>query len=371
MKRLATISLLIISLVSCNKSKDLEGTWIEIDNYNNPAVFKYWDGKFYQFDGIYQDTVKYRIVGNNLIYEKHGKASFKITNDTLAFTFDSVNYPFKLERLTFKTYYDYLMSKLKVELELPSLQGKEIDYTSNNNFITLSKYNDSIKFSFNGKFYNLNDFSLNAEYDWHRKVNLFYIDSTIKIDKVTYLENVFDELGLNIVAYVSENKDSNGIVEINGLKRFIPISMNHRARLKDTLEEEVMFISEMRNPTIERLSQTDEFVYYESKNNSIQKNGNDLNYNELENDIKNQIIKNKDFVLSYFVNDSSSYADFLRFYSALNKPYNEIRDSISILKYKQNFEELDSENRRTITKLYPKRIWKLSNRDMEYIKNNP
>lgn len=370
MKKIASISLLIIVFISCNKSPDLEGTWIEIDNYNNPAVFKYWDGKFYQYDGIYQDTVNYKTVGNKIIYDKHGIATFQLEKDILSFSFDSVTYPLKFERLKFKSYQDYLLNKLDILIGLPKYSSQQIDYRSFNNFVTLNQNQDSLIFSFNGRLYDLKDFSLKYEqYEWNHKLNLFLIDSSVRMEYVDYLEEVFKELNLPKIAYVTNNMCENGLTDIYGVKRYLPMYQANHKRL----ETDSDYIEKPIPPPeieIKSILNDSKVVLYEFKNRTIKKNGKILT-NELGNDIKRLILTNKAEVFLYHFDKECTYSEFIENYVSMNNALSLIRDSISILKFNHDYTSLTYEEKKNIRRLYPHRFIEISIEELEMIKNNP
>lgn len=368
MKKISTILVLIFVITSCNRSKDLEGTWIEIDNFNNPAILKYWEGKFYQYDWIYQDTVNYKATKNSIIYLNRGKATYQLTNDTLSFSFDSVTYPFKLEKLTFNSYTEYLFNKLNISIDLPEDNAYKIAYSSNNNFITLSKSNDSIYFSFNGHFYDLKSFTLEYDdFNWFRKRNLLFIDSSINMGEVNKLENVLSELYLPKVAYVTKSFNNNGMIDLRGYKLFLPSDSDNYTRL--TYSDNIRPIKTPPRENILEIVEKDRLILEFTKSKSLLNNL-QIDFNNLSSVLKNSILNNEKLIIYYHISDDCTYARFIDIFKALNKPYKELRESLATEKYGDSYYNLDSDQQKMLRKTYPRRISKISYEELKLLKNN-
>ncbi len=353
-KPLIILLLGLICLYACdNTNNEVIGSWIEVDNFDNPIRLDFSeftfdvetnDRKLEKLFHIHSDTLFVEQIES--IY----KSIIEIKNDTLRFfdiETDSVVQTY--ERTNTKNIIEYFNLKQNVTVELPELKKAfPSRYFYYNNTLIADWVNNELVIFFNGKQHNLNDTSFLKIYnrDWKTKTRLL-LDKNLNVGSLNLIKTELRKAQYNTVGYIINDSNNNWVTVSTVLP---PIDSLSGRPLPPP-------------PNIAEVKYNNLIV--EVNSDSLTVNGNTIKFEKINEKIKALLRQDNESVIRVYFDEKLKYELYLNYLSEFQKAYIELRNEYAFDKYNMtNYLNLQNEEIYEVRKKYRMQIHEVTREEL-------
>lgn len=346
----------VLTFLSCaDKNKQLTGTWIEKDNFQNPRIFKFTEDSFQVFEGKYLvDTKLFLIRKDTFVlqcYKEICKSRIRLSGNILSFldlNNDSVLGSY--EKGDFKNPLDYFNYKKGTKISLPTLSGEEIEEIQNINSIYIDSQSNIY---FNGTKTTIKNLSnlLKPNTEFERIYTCIYCDKTVSFSKLQEVKNELIKTQYYLVTYITQNNEN----ELYGIN----------VKLPQPIESETI---------LDLIAENDfENLICLVTKNRIELNGKEISSNELHKLLKDKIYHKKN-ELNLFVcfDNKLNYETYLKELYSIRSAYFAVRKEYSKIKFGDSeYENMDDSITSKIREIYPMRVAEINEDAYKRLKYAP
>lgn len=346
----------VLTLLSCaDKNKQLNGTWIEKDNFQNPRIFKFTEDSFQVFEGKYLvDTKFFQIRKDTFVFQCDNeicKSRIKLKGNILSFLdLSSDSVLFSYEKGDFKNPLEYFNFKKGIKISLPTLSGEEIEEIQNINSIYIDSQSNVY---FNGTKTTSKNLSnlLRPNTEFERIYTCIYCDKTVLFSKLQEVKNELIKTQYNLVTYITQNSGN----ELGGVN----------VKLQQPIESESI---------LDLIAENDfeNLICFVSMH-KIELNGKKITSNDLHKLLTEKIYnkKNELNLLVYF-DGNLNYESYLKELYNIRSAYYSVRKEYSKIKFGDSeYENMDDSIRGKITEIYPMRFAEINEDAYKRLKYAP
>lgn len=335
--------------LNCSNKEKLEGFWYgnRINN-THPLLLKFEKNKL--IDYSFLDTLKYKQIGNKLIVinefnEKHD-VKIKFDNSKLILiepTSDTIISEYKKKELNY--FIDDLINDKSLKIDLPSGNGIQREFGGTNLFepLFVSYQNDSLIASFRNEIIPIDkEFYIflleKGKYDIYEKD---FTQISIIADKNIKIKD-FELIKKQIKL---ANYDRIELILKNNKYEFIKF---FRLRLPPILEKDLneygIEPKEYILPSAPAKFDKEHTLLLEIGNNNIKINNLTINEDNLKKKIKERLITDSKFNISYSFTDNSVYQDYINTIDIVYNSIIDLRKTYIKSKYNIDYYSKDYDN---------------------------
>ncbi|MBN2881449.1 hypothetical protein JXM83_05360 [Candidatus Woesearchaeota archaeon] len=366
MKKAFLILFGIAIFSSCIHKNPLIGTWIEQDNFINPAIYEIKQDYYRILNGPFPGQRIYKVKKDTFMFDNFfelEKIRFKIKEDELLFySVDSDSLLSKFERNVYRNFIDYFNVKKNTAIMLPVLESKQISWDENINTIVFNN-EDSCSVFFNGeniKFDSLTYlkfFPTVDEYLYGVDNNLIFCDSRLKLHELDKLKIELQKARRNRITYVTQDSLNN----LMGLRVILPYL---ESNIPDSLKSK--YPPPPPPPTFNLEDFHSENILCKIDSNKIVLNNQEVSPEKLYSITREKIQTIKGFVAHVYFDEKMDFESYLKELSALREVYYSVRNEYSHNKFNvPNYEDLESDRLREVQNLFFMRIREINKNEYE------
>ncbi len=372
MKKAFLILFGIAIFSSCINKNPLIGTWIEQDNFINPAIYEIGQDYYRILNGPFPGQRIYKVKKDTFMFDNFfelEKVRFETNEDELRFySVDNDSLLSKFERNVYRNFIDYFNVKKNTAIMLPVLESKQINWDDNINTIVFNN-EDTCSIFFNGENSKLDSFTYLKFYpsvDYSEYVvenNLVFCDYRLKLYELDKLKIELQKAHKNRIIYVTQDSLNN----LMGLSVFLPYI---ESNIPDSLKSKYPLPPPPPPPpTINFEDFNSENILCKIDLNKTVLNDNEVSPEKLDSITREKIQTVKGFIMHVYFDEKMDFESYLKKLSALREIYYSVRNEYSLNKFNEpNYEDLDSEKLREIQNLFPMRIREINKTEYEKIK---
>lgn len=356
MKNVIYILFVVVALLSCaDKNKQLNGTWIEKDNFRNPKIFNFMENSFQVFDGKYLIAEKIFLIKKDTFitgdYNEINKSRFKLNGNILSFinlNNDTVISSF--ERGDFKNTLDYFNYKKGIKICVPNLNSEEIRQTEKANSIY---YDSHGNLYYNGRKTAIKDLAIQFRTDGEYEIiyTLIYCDRNVSLSKLQEIKRELIKSQNYFVTYITQNNKN----QLEGINVRLP---------HITESESILDLIPENNY---------EALICQITNDKILLNGKEISSNQLFQLLKDKISQKKNELnVKVYFDDKMNYERYVKELYNIRNAYYSVRREYSKIKFgDSDYELMDDSVSIKIRDLYPMRFFEINENDFKRIKYAP
>jgi biopolymer transport protein ExbD len=356
MKNVIYILFVVVTLFSCaDKNKQLNGTWIEKDNFRNPKIFKFTENTFQVFEGKYLVTEKIFLIKKDTFitddYDEIHKNRISLTGNILSFIeLNSDTAYYSLEKGDFDNSLDYFNYKKRTNISLPKLNSEEIREKNHMNSIYIDSQGEIY---FNGEKTKINDLEskLIPHDDFDIIQTSIFCDKTVCLFKLQEIKNELIKSQYYFVTYITLNNEN----QFEGINVRLP-----RINESQIIDE---LISENNFETLICLI----------TNDKIELNGNKISSDQLYQTLKKKIAtKKKELNVCVHFDNKLNYETYVKEFYNIRNAYYSVRKEYSKIKFgDSDYEALDDSIISKIKEIYPMRFAEINENAYKRLKYAP
>ena len=375
-------TILILALLSnCNRNRIEDSIWITEDYLSCPYVFQFTEDLMWSnlTNGTFFQAYQYKIADNKLILNLISDNIFNVPMpDTLDFfiqgdklTIDTFSYV-RIDKDV--NYYQSILSKLYHGFELPCLDyDNKIERCSSNSIVIPKQQSDSIEFYINGNKLGLSNISdlgnfINHDDGLSWYTVRFLIDGSVNHETLNIIRQELRKWGLLRQDFIfnRKTKDIFYLFDTYGLAtRGMPVTENEYKEIEKLYDSDS---SSNRKPLppppppilFDKQIDKEKFVSIKIPNaENIIYNGDTITIDRFGVDQIRQIIE-KDLLIMLQVNDKIQFSQYLDFRLKINQIQRQLRDSISLDWYKENYNNLVYEKEDSINDITRIRLFEVN-----------
>ncbi|TAJ11373.1 hypothetical protein DMA11_17180 [Marinilabiliaceae bacterium JC017] len=356
MKKLIYILFLIPNIISScrNREEGINGTWIEVDNFQNPSILEI--GDFSYKDTVNNQTFEKIYYFNNDTFYSNGavqiyKSIIKKNKNRLQIYDVGEDTAIQVfERNTYENIVEYFNHKKGASIDLPQLKNS-FQSTRDNylNTMYVDYINKKMVVYFNGELHEINDTSYLALRNRRRKDNCqLFIDKELKVELLNKIKTELRKGQLNAIGYVIFSK--NDALTTIGF-RLPPLGIIGDLPLPPPLP---VGIGKKQENIVIQINV--DFLFLNSRK---------VEPDDLKENLKKLIRLNNNSVLKVFFCEQLDFETYINYVVAMQQAYIDLRNEYSMSNYKQSdYLELEYEVVRTIRNKYPMKIQEINKEEL-------
>jgi hypothetical protein len=369
MKRAYFIIFIIAIFSSCDDKNPIVGTWIEQNNFTQPAIYEIGQDYYRILNGPISGKRLYKLKKDTFMFDNFldlEKIRFEVKeNELLFYSANNDSLLSKFERNVYRNFIDYFNVKKNTTVMLPIIESKQIRWEDNINTFVFDNEN-GYSIYFNGENIKLDNstylklFTSADDYLHSIDNNLIFCNSRVKLEELNKLKIQLQKARRNRITYVTQDSSNN----LLGLRVILPYV---ESDVPDSILSK--YPPPPPPPTFDFENFHSENILCKIDNMEKELNGEKIQPDKLYSIINRNITSIKGFTVHVYFDEKMDFESYLIELTKLREVYYSVRDKYAEDLYNEfRYENLEPDEQKKIRKIYPLRIREINKNEYEKIK---
>ena len=358
---------------SCTEKSPIIGSWIEKDNYINPEIWEISQDDFTIQDGS-AINLPYLIKKDTFIFNntrEFVKTRFEVINSKLNFySLDGDSLIISLEKNTYNNFIDYFNRNKNTLINLPALKSKRNKFQPRFPSTFAFDKNDVSKIFINGEkvvldsstYIKIFEIKSRHGYSTFSRYAELFCDKELKLKDVNRLKTELQKAGMQQITYVTKD----GFDTLYGSSFRLPYLGSY---LPDSIKKKFPILPPTINFAAETFNSNDILCKISMTYKEI--NGKTISEEMYKAFLSDKIKSESGFILHLNFDDQMNYERYLLELMRTMDIYENIKNEYSNEMFNEpDHENLDSEIRMEIRKIFPIKIREVYDEEYEKLKKN-